>query len=286
MQERFDKINELYAEYQKASAMANTELAIKGIEDKIIIEVCKSKKIYGEYAAEVIITTRDALKSYYPNSKAYKKGKPFSQYLFGSLKKSINTSSEKADLADKNGGNTTTDYLLKQIHKFKKFCKKHLDLDEESLIQEAVQELKIKEQKIRIILKFIEASTSGTEKTNEDGEVFLNPAIQENSNKNSLENWLIDKEKRELVLPEIQKEWEKKSDQMLSELLTVKVMQTDLDFENIEDYSFLNKKIYYEFLKDPEHKLPEQQEIAEKYGLTKSEASKVLSRFWEKIRKK
>ena len=94
-----------------------------------------------------------------------------------------------------------------------------------------------------------------------------------------------EKEKSELIFRKIQDAWEKKRDPMLSELLTVKVLDANLNIENMENYTFLNKEIYDNFLKDPEHKLPEDSEIAEKYGLTKSAASKKLSRFWEPIRK-
>ena len=51
------------------------------------------------------------------------------------------------------------------------------------------------------------------------------------------------------------------------------------------NYTFLNKEIYENFRKDPEHKLPEESEIAEKYRLSKSAASKKLYRFWEPVRK-
>ncbi len=287
MEEVFNKINELYAEYAKFSAAGNTENAIKSLEEKIIIEVWKSQKKYKEFSVEVVETVRDALKCYSsPDSDAFKEeGFSFSQYLFGSLENSINTRREKDDFADKNAGNTTTDYLVKQINNFKKVQKKHPDLDEESLVKEAAQELKIKESKIRIILRIIRASTTGTETTNEDGEVFLNPDIQKNSDRNPLENWLIDKEKREIILPEFQKEWEKtKSNAMLSELLTVTVLECGFRFEDLESCSFINKEIRDAyFAENSERKLPQNQEIAEKYGFTKSAATQARKRFLEKV---
>jgi hypothetical protein len=286
MEETFNKINALYAEYAKFSAAGNTENAIKSIEEKIIIEVWKSQKKYKEFPVEVVEKVRYALLKYFHDSDDFEEEISFSQYLFGLLKKSINTSREKDDFADKNAGNTITDYLVEQINEFKKVQKKYPDLDEESIVKKATQELKIKESKIRIILKIIRASTSGTETTNEDGEVFLNPDIQENSDRNPLENWLIDKEKREIILTEFQKEWEKgKSNPMLSELITVTVLECGFRFEDLENYSFINKEIRDAyFVENSKRKLPQNQEIAEKYGFTKSAATQARKRFLEKVK--
>ena len=54
MEETFNKINALYAEYAKFSAAGNTENAIKSIEEKIIIEPIAEKEKYLYHNEDII----------------------------------------------------------------------------------------------------------------------------------------------------------------------------------------------------------------------------------------
>ena len=297
MEQIFEKINELFDEYLKTLNLENTGNAKLSIKEKITLAVWESNKNYKNFSVEVVETVGEALKYYFPNSDAFKEGIPFSQYLFGSLKNSINTRSEKDDFADKNGGLYISDDKYRRIKKVKNFFedirKIHRknypdqeDLKESFIIEKAVLALGMDEEEIRECLKMSKASTKGDEVSNEEGETFsIFDTLWDGIDLNPSENEFIAKEKRECILNKIQKEWEKKSDPMLSELLTVEILGANLDIENMESYSFLNKEIYAKFLKDPEHKLPENSEIAEKYGVTKSAASKKLSRFFESLKK-
>ena len=288
MEETFCKINALYAEYEKVSVMENTESRQLKIKQQIMETVWKSKRKYYEEndcALEVTNAVISCLKSF-PKSAARENGGQFSAYLYDSLKRAVGTSREKEELADKNAGNKTSDYLVRQIHKLKKFRKEHPDLDNESLVKEASRELNIKESKIRNILKIISASTSGTEQTNEEGEEFANPDIQEFDDSNPLESWLIGKERRELILQKSKEEWEKKKpDAMLSELLTVTFLECGFGFEKLNKYDFIDKKILNAFFDGKNGcELPQGNEIAGKYGTTKSAASKKLYRFLESVK--
>jgi len=292
MEQISEKINELFDQYLKTINLENTENAKLSIEQKITLAVWDSKKNYREFSVEVVETVREALKYYFPDSDAFNKGVSFSQYLFGSLQNSINTSKEKDDLADKNGWQHFSDDKYRRVKKVKKVFEDvrkmypDQDLKESFIIEKAVMTLGMDEDEIRECLKILKATTKGDEVSNENGETFsIFDTLWDGIDLNPSENEFMAKEKRECILNKIQKEWEKKSDPMLSELLTVEILEANLDIENMEDYSFLNKEIYAQFLKDIEHKLPENSEIAKKYGLTKSAASKKLSRFFESLKK-
>ena len=298
MEQIFKKINELFDEYLKTLKLENTETAKVSIEQKIIIAVWKSNKNYGEYSVEVVETVKEALKYYFPNSEAFKEGISFSQYLFGSLKKTINTSKEKTNLADKNGGEHISDDKYRRVKKVKNFFEevrkihgtKHPDqedLKDSFIIEKAILALGMEEEEIWECLKMSKAATMGTESPNEDddGMTLIEEQIDNIVDKNPIESMFASLEAMEQTLSLIDSEWEKNPSPILSELLTVFVLENGLK-KDCSDYSFLNKEILNDYFKNPDHKLPEQQEIAEKYGLTKAGASKILSRFWEKIRKK
>ena len=291
MEQIFEKINELFDEYLKTLNLENTENAKLSIEQKITLAVWDSNKNYREFSVEVVETVREALK-YFPNSEAFKNGAPFSKYLFFSLGNSINTSKEKDDFADTNGGFYISDDKYRRIKKVKKVCDDirkmypDQDLQESFIIEKAEEILDMDEDEILECLKMSKATTTGGDLENDDGDKFsIFDTMLEGDDKNPLESALVAIEQVESVLRTIQKVWEKKPDQMLSELLTVEILRANLDIDNMEDYTFLNKEIYNAYLADPERKLPEESEIAEKYGMTKSAASKKLYRIRESLKK-
>ena len=293
MEQIFKKINELFDEYLKILDLENTENAKMAIEQKIYLAVWDAKKKYREYSVEVIETVKEALKYYFPNSEAFKQGIPFSQYLFFSLGNSISTSEEKTNLADQNGGQHISDDKYRRIKKVKIFFEDirktfpDQHLEDCDIIEKAVLALGMDEDEIRECLKMSKAATTGTENPNEDDDstTLIEEQFDDIVDNNSIETMFASHEALEQTLSLLDSEWKKKSDPMLSELLTVFALENGLTKE-YSDYSFLNKEILDDYFKDPDYKLPEQQEIAEKYDQTKSAASKLLSRFWEKIRKK
>ena len=77
---------------------------------------------------------------------------------------------------------------------------------------------------------------------------------------------------------------------VLSELLTRELLANfskNNVFENIIEvflkYDFICKEMAKQFFEDTTYKIPSQQDIGKKYGLTKAGASKKLSRFIEKL---
>lgn len=261
MEKTFEKINELYEEYQRAIDRGeNIEAAIKGFTWKIVLAVLTPKEAsqnsdlnvkeikksaYCERVDEVHKVVIDCLK-WFPESETRKNGAPFSKYLFKSLGNAINTAKG-----------------------------------------EEIQE---------------HANTIGLEKTNDVGETFsILDTLLEDNDTDPLEKSLMKKDLQKLI-PKIQEEWKKNPDQMLSEILTVLLLKMEFDLteiyhrlyratlqnlllygfnpEILVNYTFIDKELLDAYSADHDYR-PDFTEIAKKYGLTKSAASKKLSRFFE-----
>lgn len=279
MEQIFEKINTLFCEYLKASNLENTENVKLAIEEKIILAVWGSNKNYREYSVEVVQEVKKALASFGSGD--------FCSYILHILKCKINTDKESEYYEKKNGGIYITEYTLGKINNLKDFKKKeeNQNLDTESFVKKAAEEFKMKESKIRDLLRIMNARRSGTETQNDEGENFASLENLPDSDKNSLDDELIEKEEKEgqgTLLPKIQEVWEKKSDPMLSELLTVYLLkEMGFDVEDIKNYTFVNKEICFTY---PE-KNPTYKEISQKHGAKDSSAgSQKLNRFLKNIK--
>lgn len=261
-----EKINELYKGYKNALDRGeNIEVATKLFKWKIIQAVLKprgasqdsdltvkeiKKSAYCEYVDEVHKVVTDCLKYFDPN-KPDKNGEKssFSDYLFASLRNAINSAKGQE-------------------------AKEH-------------------------------ANTSGLEKTNDEGETFsILDTLLEDNDTDPLEKSLMKKDLQKLI-PKIQEEWKKNPDQMLSEILTVLLLKMEFDLteiyhrlyratlqnlllygfnpEILVNYTFIDKELLDAYSTDHDYR-PDFTEIAQKYGLTKSAASKKLSRFFEPLK--
>ena len=289
MEQIFEKINELFDKYLKTLNLENTENAKLSIEQKITLAVWDSNKNYREFSVEVVETVREALK-YFPNSEAFKNGAPFSKYLFFSLGNSISTSEEKAKLADRNGWQYISDDKYRRVKRVKKVFDDirkmypDQDLKDSFIIEKAEEILDMDEDEIWECLKMSKAATKGDEASNENGETFsIFDTLWDGIEKDPMESELIKQEMLEVAFPKILEDWNaiKKEDvaAMLSELLTVKLLEFGFDIDELAGYAFINKEICEIHSENPQSELLEFQKIAEKYGLTKSAASQRLSRF-------
>ena len=288
MKQIFEKINELFDEYLKTLNLENTENARLAIEEKIILTVWKANKNYREYSVEVVKVVKACLKSFSEKADARKNEGKFSNYLFGSLKKSIGTTKGKESLEQKTGLSISDEdhELIRTINKcIKSLLKMDPLLDENAIIGKVAVILKEDESEIRSLISLAKSASLELEIHNDedDGTVLVEEIYGDMVDKNPIEDWFASLKALEKALLLIDSEWKKKPDQMLSELLTVFLLENGLKKE-ICAHSFLNKEILNDYFKN--HKLTERQKIAEKYGLTKSAASKILSRFLEKIREK
>lgn len=288
MEHIYTKINSLFQEYLHAAALENTENAKLSIEQKLIVTIWESNRDYKEYSVEVVEKIKESLVSF-QDSEACKNGGQFSKYVYRAITNAINSAKEREAVEQRNGGIHIPDNVMKDIKKIKSLQKNlqkmnpDIEVTEDMLVEKAVAVLGIDEDGVRNLLKIALSGTYSFEtpvNAGEDNGSLQDVIPDENP---SVTDELVKQDKCRLLFSQIEKHWRKKSDPMLSELITVKILDAGMCIDNMEECSFLNREIYDNFQKDS-HTLPDDSEIAEKYGLTKSAASKKLSRFWELIK--
>ena len=94
----------------------------------------------------------------------------------------------------------------------------------------------------------------------------------------------ISREEQIETLHKIEAAWNKKPEKMLSELLTVCVLDMfEMEKNDLLYYDFINRTILDDYFAQQNYRFPKAQEIAGKYGLTKFTATQKLKRFGEKI---
>lgn len=286
MDEIFKKINELYEEYANISDAENTEREKLGKRQKIIAIVWQSKKNYKEHSLEVVKTVIYSLKDFPDSDDCKKEGVPFSQYLIFSLDKAINTAKGEEALEQRTGL-SISDSDHRKIRRINQCIKVLLRmnplLNENAIIEKVAATLKEEESEIRSLIRLAKSASLELEIHNDedDGSLLIEEIHEDMVEKNPVEESYILHEKAEKILSLIDSEFGKKSDPMLSELLTVFILKQDFNVKDLVKYAFINREICATYSKGPEHKLPEDSEIAEKYGKSKSAASKKLSRFFE-----
>ena len=238
MEQIFEKINALFCEYLKAVSLDNTENARLAIEQKIIGMVWQSNKNYREYSVEVVEKVKESLK-YFSKSDACKNGGNFSNYLYFSISAAIKDTKSKESLEGNNGGISMPDNVVKDIKKIRNLKKMFPDMDDVEFILKVSEILKMKDSKIKHLLAVMNSSTCGIEiKNQKTGDVVFLPDILETSNADPLFKEVANQEmtNSESLLSLIEKAWKKKPDPMLSELLTIKVLDANLNVENMENY--------------------------------------------------
>ena len=291
MENIYTKINSLFQEYMLAAALENTENVRLSIEQKLISAVWESNSIYKEYSVEVIEKVKESLVAF-PKSEACRNGGQFSKYVCRAIANAINSDKEREVLERNNGGMHIPDNVLKEIRKIRNLRKNlqrfspDVDISADMLVEKAVATLGMDEKDVRSLLEIASSATTGldTPINKESGSVSLKDVIPDEQP--SFADGLIRQDTLRSFFMLIDEHWKKKSDPMLSELLTVFVLEncSDLEKEHL-NHAFFDRKILDAYFGDSDNELPEYQDIAEKYGQTKSAASKTLSRFWENIKR-
>lgn len=265
-------IDDLYALYAQANDSDRETISVE-----IQIEVLKLKypprfgrKIsYGEYPDKVLEKVGSCLK------KTFETGEAFRKYLCKSINNMIGSLLKKQTLEEKNGGITVSEYTLKMNSKLEDVLKGiNPELKGEAFIKEVTKELGVKKESTAIRhLNIMAAGSIDIEK------------VPLTDKAPSPEKEQVSREERINILCKIEAEWNKKPDKMLSELLTVCVLDMfEMEKEDL-DYDFIDHTILDDYFALKNYRFPEAQEIAEKYGYTdKSSATQKLKRFGEKIK--
>lgn len=290
MDEIFNKINELYEEYANISDAENAEKEKLGKRQKIIAIVWQSKKNYKERSLEVVKTVIDSLKDFPDSDDCKKEGVLFSQYLIFSLNKVINTAKGEEALEQRTGL-SISDSDHRKIRRINQCIKVLLRmnplLEGNAIIEKVAATLKEDKSEIRSLIRLAKSASLELEIHNDEDDetVLVEETHGDMVEKNPVEEICILHERAEKILSYIDSEWKKKSDPMLSELLTVFILKQDFNVKDLVKYAFIDKKICAAYSKDPNHNLPQDQEIAKKYEKDKSIASRARKEFLTKIAK-
>lgn len=167
----FDRINELYSEYEEAAGKKNVEDALQSIKMSLIIETCKiyapkylrknhqdkneSVNFPDIPVDEIIECIARCLKSFL-TAKAKANGQKFSQYLCTSVKNKLSSLEQEA-LAVSNGGMGLSDNDFKILRKIKQLEKTYIGLgkkDEEARLKEIASFLEISEEEVRRLKEY------------------------------------------------------------------------------------------------------------------------------------
>lgn len=331
----FDCICRLYSEYQELLDKENEEIQRQTLKEKIIIQVCqifyldeqcnsildedeghKVKKENKKYSDEIFLVTLECFKSFErrfhcdkaSGGPASKTGEDFARYVLASVDRKlkylkahegINEANqmkiprEKLDLMrkiKKEDAHLST--LIKNKERRAEQIKKLLGLDD--------SEFELLYSRAMNKTQSLDSCCSG-----ESDEISPIDFVKDESS--DIEETIVGgMEAREAlisILSQMQRLWEKKGDKLLSDILTVYILQTMFDktsstvastsnisavYANIDilqKFSFLNREMVNRFFDDTTYSLPSQVEIGAMYGgLTKSAVSKKLSRFLESLK--
>lgn len=297
----FSEIDELFLKYKKAIVLPNNEEFIN-TQISLIVEAlwlniksqCSSIKIE-EYPDVMVEKTIYCIKEF--SKKDETNG--FSAYAFVSIKRHLASCARNASFDDRTGGMHASDERRDLHNKLNRLYRSFISLRKSQETEIVVQEKFINYAmdclgvKKAVVVDFLSPKkTTGIDVVTEDDSFDIMDFFG-GSDYYSPENDSLNEEKNNSILQKIESEWQsikQDSKPLMSELLTLTVLlavekgflklgiQSSLP-EVLRKYHFICDDMI--FVRD----LPEQQEIAHKYGLSKSAASVKVTRFFEKIKK-
>lgn len=339
-QKHFENIARLYSEYQCLFGRENVEVVRQTLKDKIVIEVCKifyldekgysvlddqsgniAKKENKEYSEEIFITTYECFK-YFENKKndleeaTSESGMEFAKYVYYSVDKKLKYLKGKNSILNDN----KIKIPREKLNLISKIRREDSNLsvlinDKEKRLEMIKKLLDLGDDDFKELYFFATNKTKSLDETceNDDSETSVGDFIEGRSIniegrsiniEESVAEGLIGRENLIKLMSCIQQQWEKKKDLILSDLLTVYILenmfgnvselvekdkQESVLYDNMdifEMYSFLNREMVDKFFHDTSYKLPSQIEIGTMHGgVHKSTISKKLSRFFEQLKK-
>lgn len=262
---------------------------------------------YSDIIVEEIIKALDS----YESSSSKDNGYQFSYFVCTNIRQEIGKARSKNYISVNHGGAEVSDYeatMTRRILKKDKELQKMGIYDEEKRNQklEVLLDIGIETiQKYKILGK---CQTTSTE-LEKDGKTYsvldLENNLQERNFITPESEYILNEMKAQLplLLNEMEAIFLKKPDEKTAELLAISILESFesarkihitngnllSDFypficELISKYSCIDSKITTSFFSDPDYVLPTRKNITDKYGLDKSEATHILSRFRVKLR--
>lgn len=297
--EFYAKINDLWGEYDELSVASNTDSSRMKVRGDLLVTLYR---FYNSgfrapcFPSVELLETVDSCLHSFVSSRAKENGTPFSRYVCASVAKTLKKESEKLAFEQRYKG-TLSDCDRLKIKKVKKLEQLYSAVGGENEREAIIaQAMNISAAQVRQLKELDKTSVLSDAQQSDEGEEYsLFDTLSDSHLQNPSEQRLLDKEESEAVLYKIQSEWEKKADALLRMLLTVWVLkdkgcasllcELHSGGENpCQKYSFLSGDMLVAFFRDASYPLPTDSELAIRFGVTKSAASKKLNRFFEKLK--
>lgn len=298
----FSGIDNLFSKYKDASVQENTEKYLDKLKNDIITALWNNlrtkKKIAAalvENADIMVDTTAYCIKQY----SKHEDTKGFAAYTTKSIKNKLITSSIDSDFQDATGGMHVSYSYKETQSKLKRLYKSFIALRKNNssecelnnnFVEYAYKYLGINQYIVTDFL-YPKIATSIENNNSEDDSYDITNIFGGTSDYSPVTLYERNEENNE-ILSKINKGWKlqkEDSKALMSELLTLIVIEAlnrkfiSIEYTSLEPYEFINRKMLKIFYFNHDESIPSQQEIGEKYGLTKSGVSKKISRFFEKI---
>ena len=293
----FAKAAKLFETYKEALSQDNNDSLIEQTKDKIVIQfwriIQKTKSISDEMKEQSDLIIKKVV--YCLNSYSNKIPEDFCKLTYSSIIKVLKGNADTESFEEKSGMHISEqeDRKRKAITKAYKQFITFRNEDKNEFIEYAVSYLGFDQKDLEEYL-FPKQSVSLFMQSKNDDEYCVADKYIDSSKSSDSEEIQNSIEQLQEQFKSIDALWSKQKEDarpILSELLTRELLA---DFKKnsvsaslismLKAPNFICKDMVESFFSDLGYKLPAQQQIGEKYGLTKSAASVKLKRFIEKLK--
>ncbi len=296
----FDKINSLYLDYLKALECPHNEVLLLQLKEKIVVAFWKTLQKASSITSEMIEHTDVMIQKIYycmDECAKYENQLCFSKYTFTSIKRALGTKVDTEQFEIKSGMHISDseNRKRKKIENAYKQYKSFNSNDLNAFIEYATNHLGFEKTEVEEYL-FPKHSDSlfaqsqnddeyciadkyvDTTKVIDNAEVIGSTELLENQFKLIDSLWLKQKEDARPLLSELL------TRELLADFKENSVPSSFIPILNKP--KFICKEMVESFFSDFDYQLPAQQDIGQKYGITKSAASVKLKRFIEKLKER
>ncbi len=296
----FDKINSLYLDYLKALECPHNEVLLLQLKEKIVVAFWKTLQKASSITSEMIEHTDVMIQKIYycmDECAKYENQLCFSKYTFTSIKKALGTKVDTEQFEIKSGMHIS-DSENRKRRKIENAYKQFMSFNSNDLnafIEYATNHLGFEKSEVEEYL-FPKQSVPLFAESNNDDEYCIADQYVDTTKVIDNAEVISSTEQLEHQFKAIDSLWLKQKEDarpILSELLTRELLSdfksnrvSEIVIETLKNPQFICKEMVEYFFNDLEYQLPTQQEIGQKYGITKSAASVKLKRFIEKLKER
>ena len=295
----FAKAAKLFETYKEALSQDNNDSLIEQTKDKIVIQfwriIQKTKSISDEMKEQSDLIIKKV--AYCLNTYSNKVPEDFCKLTYSSIIKVLKGNADTESFEAKSGMHISEqeDRKRKAITKAYKQFITFRNEDKNEFIEYAVSYLGFEQKDLEEYL-FPKQSVSLFMQSKNDEEYcvvdkYLNPS--KSSDTADIQNSIEQLQEQFKTIDALWLKQKEDARPILSELLTRELL-SDFKKNTVSDYmvdilkqhQFVCKQMVESFFTDLDYQLPTQQEIGQKYGITKSAASVKLKRFIEKLKER